>query len=267
MSHKKGNPFAHLDPEQLPGGKLSLREIVESANAQNPAEAIRRAKLGLPPQADSKQAKRAARGRTSQEQGQDLETWIVNQFRALRMDERACLIRNQPIMRLVDKQQMLYRLGHKGHVDFSFVLRGGRHGDFDTKSTTLETWRLDDKLRHKRPKGHQGRKLCRSAQMGAIAGVFLRRIFPDKASQDYFVPWGPAGPLDQGKRFTLHFDDDLAPFALPGGKTWLDAATQWDSYRDQGWAREQKAGRQASRQAGHPSALPWEGDCDKEEEP
>lgn len=251
MSGKKGSLFTSLDPGQFDGrletGKLSLKELVEAANAQNPAEAIAQAKArlgeGLPPVDTGGQgkARRAARGRTSQEQGEELEKWIRGQFSALGMDEHACLVRNQPIMRLVNKQQMLYRLERKGHVDFSFLLRGGRHGDFDTKSTTLGFWKLDEKLRHKRPKGHQGRKLCWAAQMGGIAAVFLRRLIPGRPSQDYFVPWGGAGPLDQEERFTLHFEDDLAPFAIPGGKTWLDAALQWEVYQEHGWASTPRA--------------------------
>lgn len=234
---RRFNLFAQLSPETLGTREgLTLKEVMAAARAKNPVEAMERPGPAFsPPPLAQKEAdpRRMEQGRQAQAQGESVENWLEHQHSLLGLDQQARLIRNQPMMRLVDPRRMLYRLQAKGHVDFSFLLRGGRGGDFDVKSTTCDRWRLEDKLRHKRPRGHQGRALCHTASLGGVAAVYLRHL-GQSGHRDYFVPWSATGPLD-GKRLTLHFDTHLAPYALPQGKTWVDAAQRWDAYQHQGW--------------------------------
>lgn len=183
-------------------------------------------------------SKKAGSGRRSQEVGAKFEEFILKQAQ-MELSGRVVLHQTQP---------MYARIGGKwspvgkGWLDFSGAIEGGRSVNFDAKATEGATWSMDPKLF-----GHQGEKLRQAARLGAVAFVFLHYSHPIWVQKNayYVLPWSPEGPI-----FTQKYDSgqhkgqwmktrrfvDLEKWKIPPGRTWLDAALQWERYCLTGWS-------------------------------
>lgn len=93
----------------------------------------------------------------------------------------------------------------------------------------------------------QRERLTRAAQLGALAWVMVRR-YDDSSSADYLLAVTPEGVsgLKDGWETVSVLWEDLAPWRVPPGKTWVDAIQRegvggiqkdaWEEYARLGWA-------------------------------
>lgn len=115
-------------------------------------------------------------------------------------------------------------------VDYSGMLKGGRAVAVEAKytgqpvvsfplSTITDTQRDTLSLVH---------------SMGGVAALYVRHFDiagPRAISRDYFVP---VSYLDALTRRSFRWSD-VEQFRIPTGRTWVEAAQEWETYTEHGW--------------------------------
>ena len=170
--------------------------------------------------------------RKGQKKGSGLEHWLVHHARM----NGVWLRHNTPPMQVLrrdqrDRRIVTCRLEGKGWLDFTACLKGGVSADFDAKDVMWDgkgkRWKLGTRLR-----GHQGETIAKLDGLEHIAFVYLRRRRL-LSCQDYVIP----APVLEGGPASILWDD-LEPYVVPHGLSWIDAAKGWWlGYRSNGWER------------------------------
>jgi penicillin-binding protein-related factor A (putative recombinase) len=112
-------------------------------------------------------------------------------------------------------------------VDYTGVLQGGRGVAIEAKEARTD--KPSFPLSAIRPV--QMDTLALVDGLGGVAALYVRRM-ASLPHQDYFVPWSYIAALDR-RSFRW---DDVARYAVPAGKTWIDATgIDWQDFCQAGW--------------------------------